>query len=183
MSNKKGKTPEQNATRRVAVTTNHTYQVSAAIALMISNDATFGQKASSKEENDGAMAERIEDLNEILNERKNQFHSLSKELESAQQDYRTKLTYLKELKASSNAKLKEYVQTVTQTAIKGSDFSYKEHALQRQSDLSSGLLEGEFLVLHNLRRALDEALKIYGDCRMNLKSYQAKVSAVTSEAR
>ena len=181
---KKGTNQEHNINRRVAMTTNHTYQVSAAIASMISNDPTFGQKAStSRKENNEAMAERIEELNETLNEKKNQFHSLSKDFESTQQDYQTNLTYLKELKASSNTKLKVYVQTVTQTALKDSDLNFKEHALQRQSELSSGLLEGEFLALHNLRHALDEAMRIYGDCRKNLKSYQAKVSAVTSEAR
>ena len=181
--NNKGKAQESNSVRRVAVTMNHTYQVSAAVAAMISQDSSFKQHSSRNKEENDERADRIEELTEILNEKKNQFNLLSKEYVTTQQDYQTKLLYLKELKLKSSDKIKEYIQTVTQTALKDSDFQYKESILQQKSELSNALLEDEYLTLHKLRYALDEALRIYGDCRTNLKLYQSKLSTVTSDAR
>ena len=181
--NNKGKAQESNSVRRVAVTMNHTYQVSAAVAAMISHDSSNKQHSSRNKEENDERADRIEELTEILNEKKNQFNLLSKEYVTTQQDYQTKLSYLKELKLTSSDKIKEYIQTVTQTALKDSDFQYKESILQQKSELSNALLEDEYLTLHKLRYALDEALRIYGDCRTNLKLYQSKLSTVTSDAR
>ena len=150
---------------------------------MISLDSSNGQHSSRNKGENDEIIERIQELTEILNDKKNQFHSLSKDYATTQQDYQTKLSYLKELKVSSSAKIKEYVQTVTQTALKDSDFLYKESILQQKSELSNALVEEEYLTLHKLRYALEEALRIYGDCRKNLKLYQSKLSTVTSDAR
>eukprot|EP01035_Chromulina_nebulosa_P029521 gene29521-39126_t len=150
------------------------------------NIISFGaapQRNKVKDSREDVLKSRIKVLTEELNGKKAHFQQISKEYFTVQQDYQTKSSYLKELKSDTSRRLKDYVNVVTETALKDADYTYKEYVLQKKTELAAHLLEDKYSTLHNLRKSLESAVHMYSDCRRNLKKYQSKLSAVSDDAR
>ena len=153
---------------------------------MTNENISFGAaplRSKVKDAREDVLTDRIRQLTEELNGKKTHFQKISKEYFTVQQDYLTKSSYLKELKSDAAKSLNDYVKIVTETALKDSDYTYKEYVLQKKTELAAYLIEEKYLTLHNLRKSLEDAVHMYSDCRRNLKKYQSKLSAVTDDAR
>jgi hypothetical protein len=114
---------------------------------------------------------------------RNEFHGYSKALFKTQQDYLKKLQDLKEYKLQVKEQKNEYINNMTQLALRAANITYMKEKYDQEEQYWERQIHHQEGVVQEKREILDKTLKEYREIRNNIASYQTRVTEQIDKGR